>query len=198
MLAGVPLLEAFGNARTLLSDNSSRFGKFTQLQFGARAARRRARAQLLLERTRIVRAAGERNFHAFYQLLAGADEPTRARLALPASPALVADEPPADARAADAAGAMRRADRAGFAELRAGLDAVASEDEAAAVLDVLGAVLQLGEVGFAAPADDGDASEVRADDAASAAAARAPSTPRRCAPRCARGASRCATRASAR
>ena len=70
-----PLLEAFGNAKTLRNDNSSRFGKFLMLQFETdgstcRPRIRGARIQTyLLEKSRVVRvAAGERNYHIFHQL----------------------------------------------------------------------------------------------------------------------------------
>lgn len=67
-----PILEGFGNARTLRNDNSSRFGKWISLEFDGRG--RLARAALrtyLLEKVRLVRQAeGERGFHIFYESLA--------------------------------------------------------------------------------------------------------------------------------
>jgi myosin-5 len=74
VLDATPLLEAFGHAKTALNANSSRFGKLIDLQFDARARLLGARTQVyLLEKVRIVRhSAGERGFHIFYQLLAGA------------------------------------------------------------------------------------------------------------------------------
>ena len=67
-----PLLESFGNAKTTRNDNSSRFGKFTRLQFDDRAVLSGARSNTyLLEKTRILQQAeGERNYHIMYQLLA--------------------------------------------------------------------------------------------------------------------------------
>lgn len=77
-----PLLEAFGNARTLRNDNSSRFGKFIQLQFNPQNASRAvdslrvtgARIETyLLEKVRVsCQSEGERNFHIFYQCCAAA------------------------------------------------------------------------------------------------------------------------------
>ena len=75
VLDATPLLEAFGHAKTALNANSSRFGKLIDLQFDARARLLGARTQVyLLEKVRIVRhSEGERGFHIFYQLIAGAD-----------------------------------------------------------------------------------------------------------------------------
>ncbi|KAG0360531.1 hypothetical protein BGX24_005533, partial [Mortierella sp. AD032] len=80
------IMEAFGHAKTSLNDNASRLGRFTELQFNERG--RLVGAKMLdyfLEKKRISRSAStpdERNFHIFYQLLAGAtaEEKTHLRL----------------------------------------------------------------------------------------------------------------------
>jgi myosin-7 len=71
-----PLLEAFGNAKTLRNDNSSRFGKFIKIQFCKKGRIVGATIEkYLLEKTRIVQQVdGEGNFRIFYQLLNGANE----------------------------------------------------------------------------------------------------------------------------
>jgi myosin-5 len=90
VVASNPLLEAFGNASTRRNDNSSRFGKYLQLQFDQstsdaanRDDRSRSRCTLagskcdvyLLEKNRVVgHDADERTYHIFYQLLAAAED----------------------------------------------------------------------------------------------------------------------------
>lgn len=72
-----PILEAFGNAKTLRNDNSSRFGKFTALHFkdegdGVVSLVGASIETYLLEKSRLLaRQPGERGFHSFYQLLSG-------------------------------------------------------------------------------------------------------------------------------
>lgn len=73
VLQSNPILESFGNARTIRNDNSSRFGKFIELQFTRMG--RLVGAQIetyLLEKVRLVNpSAGERNYHIFYEMLSG-------------------------------------------------------------------------------------------------------------------------------
>ena len=79
------LQEAFGNAKTLRNNNSSRFGKFTLLNFGKGFQISGGRvSNFLLEKSRVVRQQkNERNYHIFYQLVAGASDTLRSRLHLP-------------------------------------------------------------------------------------------------------------------
>jgi myosin-5 len=78
------LVAAFGNAKTLRNDNSSRFGKYIKLRYdGSYTLRGAYTEHFLLEKTRLLQAdKGERNYHVFYQLLAGLDDATKESLHL--------------------------------------------------------------------------------------------------------------------
>ncbi|CAE8610538.1 unnamed protein product, partial [Polarella glacialis] len=169
VLESVPLLEALGNAKTLRNDNSSRFGKYTELQFRGGSALRGANCYLL-EKVRVIGVQpGERSFHIFYQ--AG----TRWQKASESS-RVASDLAPLAAvleRGSLSAHDFVYLERSGCSELQ-GHDEAADFDETLAALRAFGAaeaeieevlaailaVLHLGNISFVAPASNSEGSEV--------------------------------------
>jgi myosin-1 len=84
ILESNPLLEAFGNAKTLRNNNSSRFGKYFEIKF-SRGGQPMCGSisNFLLEKSRVVSTkGGERNFHVFYQFCKGASRQEQETYAL--------------------------------------------------------------------------------------------------------------------
>ncbi|KAJ8391594.1 hypothetical protein AAFF_G00087350 [Aldrovandia affinis] len=84
ILQSNPLLEAFGNAKTVRNNNSSRFGKYFEIQFSSGGEPDGGKiSNFLLEKSRVVmRNPGERSFHIFYQLIEGASGDQKSSLGI--------------------------------------------------------------------------------------------------------------------
>ncbi|CAI5475228.1 unnamed protein product [Closterium sp. Yama58-4] len=162
VLESNPLLEAFGNAKTVRNNNSSRFGKFVEIQFDAAGRISGAAVRTyLLERSRVVQTSDpERNYHCFYQLCAGATPEEAARLKL---------APPEtfhylnQSSCFELTGYSNNADE--YAATRRAMDVVGlSHLEQDAIFRVVAAILHLGNISFA-PGKQPDSSKVSGDKA---------------------------------
>lgn len=150
-----PILEAFGNAKTTMNDNSSRFGKLIELQFDKRGLVRGARlSHYLLEKSRVtLQAEGESNFHVFRLLLNGAGPEVLARYSIP--PGRHFQIMPSNGSDIDGTAALKRfkLDWAELADSFAvlGIDSTEVED----IVSCLGFVLYTGEMDFISDGHEG-------------------------------------------
>ncbi|XP_034100634.1 myosin-VIIa isoform X2 [Drosophila albomicans] len=144
-----PIMEAFGNAKTVRNDNSSRFGKYIDIRFTPDGAIQGARIQqYLLEKSRIVfQSRDERNYHIFYAMLAGLSAAERARLQLE-------EQSPSQYHYLAQGGCFTlpgKQDAKDFADIRAALKVLSFKpDELWSILSLLAAILHLGNLRFKA------------------------------------------------
>ncbi|XP_055853290.1 myosin-VIIa [Episyrphus balteatus] len=158
ILEANPILEAFGNAKTVRNDNSSRFGKYIDIHFSGNGVIEGAKIeQYLLEKSRIVsQNHSERNYHIFYCILAGLSADEKRRLDLGVS---------ADYRYLTGGNCITcegRDDTAEFSDIRSAMKVLLfSDNEIWEIIKLLAALLHCGNIKYKATVVDNlDATEI--------------------------------------
>ncbi|XP_027868004.1 myosin IEb isoform X2 [Xiphophorus couchianus] len=145
ILQSNPLLEAFGNAKTVRNNNSSRFGKYFEIQFSRGGAPDGGKiSNFLLEKSRVVsQNPGERNFHIYYQLLGGASGEQRENLGVTTPDYYFYLNQSGTYTVEDVD------DRKDFSDTMAAMSVVGlSLDDQDSVLQLVAGILHLGNIGF--------------------------------------------------
>ncbi|XP_063001784.1 unconventional myosin-Ie-like [Elgaria multicarinata webbii] len=145
ILKSNPLLEAFGNAKTVRNNNSSRFGKYFEIQFSRGGEPDGGKiSNFLLEKSRVVNQnPGERSFHIYYQLLEGASPEQREELGITTPDYYYYLNQSAAYKVDD------MNDHQEFQETLAAMEVVGlSGEEQALVLQIVAGILHLGNITF--------------------------------------------------
>mmetsp|Transcript_41938 Transcript_41938/g.82218 ORF Transcript_41938/g.82218 Transcript_41938/m.82218 type:complete len:2007 (+) Transcript_41938:318-6338(+) len=168
VLQSNPILESFGNARTIRNDNSSRFGKYIDISFqGSGQLAGAVIETYLLEKVRLVSpGATERNYHIFYELLASATPEERKRNFL-------GEKTAADFRLLSQTGTFDRRDGVSDSEMHSNLVRAMGgmgfkADDVNDLMRFVSAVLFCGEISFERGGTEDSCKFVR-DDAVAAA-----------------------------